>query len=101
MGLLKPLQGLQPTSRNSPGTASCGASSWTLPAMEEAAQEPQEFCCLSDQALGVNPEFNPTLQSHSFVCCTYREDSISQTHFPECTTRRMSVHECMCVSVCV
>ncbi|XP_045418755.1 protein O-mannosyl-transferase 2 isoform X4 [Lemur catta] len=54
MGLLKPLQGLQPTSRNSPGTASCGASSWTLPAMEEAAQEPQEFCCLSDQALGVN-----------------------------------------------
>lgn len=37
MGLLRPLQGLQPGSRNFLGTASCGASPWTLPAVEEAA----------------------------------------------------------------
>lgn len=38
MGLLRPLQGLQPEPKNFLGTTSCGASPWILPAVGEAAR---------------------------------------------------------------
>lgn len=38
MGLLRPLQGHQPESRNFLGTASCRASPWTFPTVEEATR---------------------------------------------------------------
>lgn len=60
MGVLKPLQGLQPQARNFLGTASCGASPWNLPAVEDAARG-----ACQDQALGAYPDSNNTKESHA------------------------------------